>query len=117
MAIKIQSTADIQFVGVKCIIFGGAGVGKTRAIATAPSPIIISAEQGLLSLMEVDVPYIEVNSLEELDRLTIYLKRTMGRRIKPLVLIRFQRLRKCLLRKNCRSIRMAVRLTLRWHRR
>ena len=29
MAIKIQNTADIEFVGVKCIIYGGAGVGKT----------------------------------------------------------------------------------------
>ena len=44
MAIKIQNTADIEFVGVKCIIYGGAGVGKTRTIATAmniikvPSP-------------------------------------------------------------------------------
>ena len=32
MAIKIQSTADIEFNGVKCIVFGGAGVGKTRFI-------------------------------------------------------------------------------------
>lgn len=84
MAIKIQSTADIQFVGVKCIIFGGAGVGKTRAIATAPSPIIISAEQGLLSLMEVDVPYIEVNSLEELDEAYNLLKKDNGQTYKTI---------------------------------
>ena len=74
MAIKVQSTADIQFHGVKCIIFGGPGVGKTRSIATAPKPIIISAEEGLLSLMEVDVPFIEVKSLDDLNEAYNFLK-------------------------------------------
>lgn len=82
MAIKVQSTADITFHGVKCIIYGGAGVGKTRSIATAPSPIIISAEQGLLSLMEVDIPYIEVNSLEELNEAWLFLKKDAGQTYK-----------------------------------
>lgn len=84
MAIKVQSTADIQFVGVKCIIYGGAGVGKTRAIATAPKPIIISAEEGLLSLMEVDVPYIEVKSLEDLNEAYNLLKKDAGQTYKTI---------------------------------
>lgn len=36
--------------GIKSASFGGAGVGKTRLIATAPSPIVMSADNGTLSL-------------------------------------------------------------------
>lgn len=67
MAIKIQSTADLEFSGVKCVVFGGAGVGKTRLCATAPRPIIISAEEGLLSLSDVDCAFVEIKSLKDLD--------------------------------------------------
>lgn len=67
MAIKIQRTSDINIDSVKCIVYGGAGVGKTRLCATAPNPIIISAESGLLSLADVDVDYIEITSLKQLD--------------------------------------------------
>lgn len=84
MAIKIQNTADIEFVGVKCIIYGGAGVGKTRTIATAPSPIIISAEEGLLSLMEVEIPYIEVKTLQDLDDAYNMLKKDAGQTYKTI---------------------------------
>lgn len=67
MAIQIKSTADIEFIGVKCIVYGGAGVGKTRLCATAPKPIIISAEQGLLSLSDVNCDYIEIKCLDDLN--------------------------------------------------
>lgn len=67
MAIKIQSTADIEISGVKTIVYGGAGVGKTRLCATAPTPIIVSAESGLLSLADGNVDFIEVKSLKEWD--------------------------------------------------
>ena len=66
MAITIKSTKDVRTNGVKCLVYGQAGSGKTRLCATAPSPIIISAESGLLSLREFDLPYIEVNSLSSL---------------------------------------------------
>lgn len=78
MAIKIQNTADIEFEGVKCIVYGGAGVGKTRLCATAPKPVIISAESGLLSLSEVDVPYIEISTLDDLNEAYNLLKRKIA---------------------------------------
>jgi hypothetical protein len=67
MAINIQSTLDMELDSVKCVVYGGAGVGKTRLCATAPTPLIISAEEGLLSLAEVACDYIEIKSLRELD--------------------------------------------------
>jgi hypothetical protein len=74
MAIKIKKTSDVKLNGVKCVIYGGAGTGKTRICATAPKPIIISAESGLLSLTEVDCDYIEINTLEDLDAAYNHLK-------------------------------------------
>lgn len=67
MAIKIKNTSDIIIDSVKCVVYGGAGTGKTRLCATAPNPIIISAESGLLSLADVDCDYIEINNLKDLD--------------------------------------------------
>ena len=67
MAIKIQKTSDLSIDSVKCVVYGGAGVGKTRLCATAPNPIIISAESGLLSLADTNCDYIEINTLKQLD--------------------------------------------------
>lgn len=39
-----------QRTGVKALVYGQAGVGKTVLAATLPSPILISAESGILSL-------------------------------------------------------------------
>lgn len=52
--------------GLKVLNYGPAGVGKTKLTATLPSPIIISAEKGLLSLQEENLPYIEIDSIASL---------------------------------------------------
>ena len=67
MAIKIQNTKDLDLNQVKCVIYGGPGVGKTRLIASAPTPIIASAEAGLLSLVENEVDYVEITSMKDWD--------------------------------------------------
>ena len=67
MAIKIQYTDEIDFYGVKMLIFGPPGVGKTRLLATAPNPIIISTEKGLLSLKDKRIPFIEISTLQEMS--------------------------------------------------
>ena len=67
MAIKLKSTADVQANGVKALVYGMAGVGKTYMIKSLPNPIVISAESGLLSLTGTDIPYIEVKTFIELQ--------------------------------------------------
>ncbi len=53
--------------GAKCLVYGASGAGKTRLIATAPQPIILAAEKGLLSLrsvileMGIDIPVLVLN--------------------------------------------------------
>lgn len=51
--------------GVKCLVYGRAGMGKTTLCGSAPSPLIISAEAGLLSLRHKDIPVIKVSNFEE----------------------------------------------------
>lgn len=64
MAIKLTTTGQ-SATHVKALCYGDAGVGKTVLCATAPNPIIISAESGLLSLSHLNIPVIEVNTLED----------------------------------------------------
>lgn len=68
MPIKIKKTSEVKLDGVKSIIYGPAGVGKTVLCSTAPKPIIISAEQGLLSLADKDVDFVEVKKIAEVQQ-------------------------------------------------
>jgi len=52
--------------GVKMCVYGAAGSGKTTLIRTLPRPIILSAEGGLLSIQDADLPYIEIDSMDRL---------------------------------------------------
>ena len=63
--VKITSTKLTEERKVKIFAYGKPGSRKTYAIATLPNPIIISAENGLLSLREHDIPVIEVKTIED----------------------------------------------------
>lgn len=65
MAIKLTTTKKATLFA-KILVYGRAGVGKTRLIKTAPNPIIISAEGGMLSLRKFNLPLIEINGIEDL---------------------------------------------------
>lgn len=66
MAINLKSTSDAHVNGVKTLVYGQSGAGKTTLIGTMPSPIILSAEGGLLALSDMTLPYIEISSIDEL---------------------------------------------------
>lgn len=68
--------------GVKCLIYGPAGIGKTVLTATMPVPILISAESGALSLKKenlerlfgvgnpqvtYDMPIIKIANVQDLS--------------------------------------------------
>nr|DAF45665.1 MAG TPA: AAA domain protein [Siphoviridae sp. ctJ7x27] len=68
--------------GIKALVYGPAGMGKTMLCATLPAPVIISAESGLLSLrpqniarvfgenaqgISYDIPVIEVKTVQDLS--------------------------------------------------
>ena len=64
---KINNTRDIQNTGVKVLVYGASGSGKTTLIASAPAPIVLSAEAGLLCLRQFDIPYIEIRNMSDLE--------------------------------------------------
>lgn len=67
MALKFTTTDQAaQLHGVKMLIYGTSGVGKTALCATAPQPIILSAEAGLLSLRRFQIPVIEIRTVDDL---------------------------------------------------
>ncbi|MGL5363115.1 MAG: ATP-binding protein [Bosea sp. (in: a-proteobacteria)] len=86
MAIKIKSTSDVHSNGIKALVYGVAGAGKTTLSATMPEPIIISAEGGLLSIQDSDLPYIEVNSMETLREAFDYVAGPDGEKYQSVVL-------------------------------
>lgn len=64
--ITVRYSDDVAMNGVKTLVYGKPGVGKTPFIATGPSPIILSAEKGLLSIRNSRTPYIEINDYRAL---------------------------------------------------
>ena len=66
MAINLKNTSDVHTNGVKILVYGHAGVGKTTLSTTMPNPVIISAEGGLLSIKDSNIPYIEVSNMDDL---------------------------------------------------
>ena len=63
----LQSSRELSALhGIKVLVYGGAGVGKTRLVATAPIPVLISAESGLLSLRQYDIPTWQIYSIADL---------------------------------------------------
>lgn len=65
MAINIKSTKDFHSNGVKILVYGHSGSGKTALSVSLPNPFIISAEGGLLSIADADINYAEVKSMDD----------------------------------------------------
>lgn len=63
--VSITSTRSGVDRKVKIFVYGKPGTKKTLSIATLPNPIIISAENGLLSLRDHDLPVITVTSMQD----------------------------------------------------
>jgi phage nucleotide-binding protein len=66
MAVSLKRTRDLSRNGVKLLVYGAAGAGKTSLIRTLPNPIVLSAEGGLLSIQDADLPYIEIATMDDL---------------------------------------------------
>ena len=66
MAINVKTTGSLAANGVKVLVYGQAGAGKTSLIKTLPTPIVLSAEGGLLSIQDADMPYIEISDMDTL---------------------------------------------------
>ena len=66
MAINLQNTGSTRAGNVKVLVYGQAGAGKTSLIPTMPNPVILSAEAGLLSIRDSNLPFIEIDGMDTL---------------------------------------------------
>jgi len=67
MAIQLKRTKEATAQAVKLLVYGQAGAGKTSLIPTLPAPVILSAEGGLLSIADTNLPFVEITSISELQ--------------------------------------------------
>jgi hypothetical protein len=74
MAINLKSTGGLSASGVKMLVYGAAGSGKTSLIRTLPAPIVLSAEGGLLAIQDADLPFIEIGTMADLREAYMWLK-------------------------------------------
>jgi len=78
MAIQLKKTGSLSAEGVKMLVYGAAGAGKTSLIKTLPQPIVLSAEGGLLSIQDADLPYLEIASMDDLREAWVWLGTAEG---------------------------------------
>lgn len=67
MAIQLMTTKGYASDSVKILVHGQSGAGKTTLIGSLPDPVVISAEGGLLALADLEIPYLNVTSMTELN--------------------------------------------------
>jgi phage nucleotide-binding protein len=73
MAISLKRTRDLSRSGVKLLVYGQAGAGKTSLIKTLPTPLVLSAEAGLLSIQDADLAYVEIKTIDDLREAYSYI--------------------------------------------
>lgn len=66
MAIQLKSSGSVSASKVRLLVYGAAGSGKTSLIPTLPDPVVFSAEGGLLSIKDANVPFIEIKTMDDL---------------------------------------------------
>lgn len=86
MAIQLRSTKGLSSNGVKLLVYGQAGAGKTSLIKTLPNPVVLSAEGGLLSIADADLPFIEISDMDSLNEAYAWLLSDEGKRFDSVAL-------------------------------
>ena len=86
LAISVKTTGSLSANGVKMLVYGQAGAGKTSLIPTLPDPIVLSAEGGLLSIQDANLPFIEIASMDDLKEAFEWMSTPEGLRYKSVAL-------------------------------
>lgn len=63
---QIQTTQGAGLRGIRALVYGKAGIGKTFLSTTCQAPFIIATEPGLLSLRRYNIPYVRATTVSEL---------------------------------------------------
>ena len=68
MSLEIKNTKTTNEKFINTIVYGDSGVGKTSLIRTLPveATLVLSAENGLLSVADCGVDYVETKSISDI---------------------------------------------------
>jgi len=66
MAINLRSTSSVLSNGIKLLVYGESGSGKTYLVSTLENPVVLSVEAGLLSLHAHEIPFTEIKTIDDL---------------------------------------------------
>lgn len=81
MALTIRRTGSEDYgQHIKALIFGDPGAGKTLISSTFPNPFYASAEGGLMSIADKNIPYTDIKTLADLRELKNSLDQTPEKR-------------------------------------
>jgi hypothetical protein len=69
-----QSSTKDSLNSVNAFVYGISGCGKTVLCSTAPDPVIISSEKGLMSIAEFDIDVLEIESIADLKEAYKFVK-------------------------------------------
>jgi len=83
---RIKRTSAESPVYAKFCVYGQSGTGKTTLAATLPTPFVISAEGGLLSLRGADIPYVEIKTIDEMREAFVFLSSPDAAHIESVVI-------------------------------
>lgn len=68
MALNFGNTASESMQhGIKGVVYGESGVGKTALAATCEAPFIINSDKGLLTLRQFNIPTATINNDKDLS--------------------------------------------------
>ena len=110
MAVTLKRTGGLSDNGTGFLVYGQAGAGKTSLIRTMPNPIILSAEGGLLSIQDADLPYIEIASMDDLREAWAWLNTAEGMAYQSVALDSISEIAEVVLtaeKRNCKDPRAA----------
>lgn len=80
----ISSKRKSKFVNI--MLYGKHGSGKTPLSVTAPNPIIIDLDDGLLSVADQDIPTLEVRNFSDLEEAYDFCKGKKGKKFDTIIL-------------------------------
>ena len=62
--------------GVKALIYGAAGTGKTPILNTAPRPVLLACETGLLSMRNSNIPTFQALGVSKIKEFFDWLEKS-----------------------------------------
>lgn len=115
MTVEIRRTGASDYGRyTKALICGEPGAGKTLISSTWPNPLYASAEGGLMSIADRNIPYVEIRSLDDLLRIKNSLdqpedvrEQIFGFKVETIVIDTIDEVQQIMVRERLRDERIA----------